>query len=102
MCLLGRKTVKRGKLLPLVFSTIFLCRRALRKFVAFIVYDPAAFPALPALRRITSFSYFIPLPLYGSAGRTFLILLATSPTKALSKPETVILFSAVLKLIPSG
>ena len=47
-------------------------------------------PTFPALRRITSPSYAIPFPLYGSGERTALILAANSPTASFSKPETTI------------
>src|SRR5713226_9480681 len=59
-------------------------------------------PALPALRRMTSSAYLIPLPLYGSGGRTRLIFAAVSPTSSLSAPLTVMALATTAKLIPAG
>src|SRR4029079_5664254 len=47
-------------------------------------------PALPALRRICSPTYFTPFPLYGSGGRRLRISAATWPTTSLFAPSTVI------------
>src|SRR4051794_18946690 len=60
-------------------------------------------PALPALRRITSPWYLMPLPLYGSGGRSPRSSAATCPTSALSEPSmrTVVGFGAV-SLMPVG
>src|SRR5438270_2503387 len=49
-------------------------------------YFPAA---LPALRRITSSVYLMPLPLYGSGSRSERISAAVCPTSCLSLPVTV-------------
>src|SRR6056297_291472 len=60
------------------------------------------FPDLPALRRICSSTYLIPLPLYGSGGRTRLIRAATSPTNCLSHPAILSLFPSAEASIPAG
>src|SRR6185503_3981526 len=60
-------------------------------------------PAFPALRRMTSPTYFTPLPLYGSGGRIFRMFAATSPTCCLSIPATWNRVGrSTVKVMPSG
>src|SRR5581483_2070868 len=56
-------------------------------------FFPPTLPALPALRRMYSPRYRRPLPLYGSGGRSSLMRAATSPTRCLSTPVTMLLTS---------
>src|SRR5512132_4519180 len=61
------------------------------------------FAALPAFFRTYSFSYRIPLPLYGSGLRIFRMLAAISPTCCLSFPRTTICVGVgTSNSIPSG
>src|SRR5439155_9253827 len=61
------------------------------------------FAAFPAFFRTYSFSYRIPLPLYGSGLRIFRMLAAISPTWALSLPRTTIWVGVgTSNSIPSG
>src|SRR6266850_1868299 len=48
-----------------------------------------AAPVLPCLRRMVSSAYLMPLPLYGSGGRSLRISAATRPMRCLSAPFTV-------------
>src|SRR5207245_1317856 len=47
-----------------------------------------AAPVLPCLRRMVSSAYLIPLPLWGSGGRSLRISAATSPMRCVSAPFT--------------
>src|SRR5699024_2577368 len=60
-------------------------------------------PAFPALRRMCSPAYLMPLPLYGSGLRSLRIVAATSPTACLSMPEILSLVGlSTVKVMPSG
>src|SRR4029077_19865029 len=64
---------------------------------------PPPLPALPALRRICSPAYRIPLPLYGSGLRRERMKAAVCPTSSLSAPTTARRVGvSTWKLIPSG
>src|SRR5689334_22458787 len=88
---LGRSAV------PLIFALTRRLRaaRAMSLLVLIGVVDYAAAPvlaALPALRRICSSTYLMPLPLYGSGFLMRRIWAAVSPTSCLSMPVTVMTF----------
>src|SRR5262249_4053351 len=75
-------------------------RRATQSTYFFL---PPTLPALPALRRITSSAYLMPLPLYGSGLRMERIVAATWPTSCLSMPETMTrLVPSTAKEMPCG
>src|SRR6185295_8369133 len=60
-------------------------------------------PALPALRRMTSPAYLMPLPLYGSGGRRPRSSAATCPTFSLSAPSiTIVVGCGALSFTPAG
>src|SRR5215468_10630653 len=66
-------------------------------------YLPAAPAALPALRRICSPAYLMPLPLYGSGGRSARICAHTSPSTCLLLPSMVtIVWRSTLASMPGG
>src|SRR5690606_15040834 len=48
-----------------------------------------AVPVLPSLRRTRSSAYLMPLPLYGSGGRSERIFTAAAPMSSLSKERRV-------------
>src|SRR5204862_4625885 len=62
-------------------------------------YLPAV---LPALRRIVSSTYLMPLPLYGSGGRKLRILAVAAPSAWRSIPDRIKRFLSTLAEIPSG
>src|SRR6266571_3984596 len=58
---------------------------------------------LPTFRRITSFAYLMPLPLYGSGFRSARSLAAVWPRSALSAPRNVIdTWRSISAVMPSG
>ena len=63
-----------------------------------------AAPVLPSLRRMISFAYLMPLPLYGSGGRSARILAAVRPSRCLSTARTVSLvcLASTSAVTPSG
>src|SRR6202022_727645 len=66
-------------------------------------YLAPTFPAFPALRRICSPTYLIPLPLYGSGGLMVRSSAATWPTISLFAPSIMIdVGCGALSLIPFG
>ena len=73
-------------------------------------FDPSSMPArylpaaLPALRRMTSSEYLMPLPLYGSGSRSARISAAVCPTFCLSMPVMVMwpVLASTAMSMPSG
>src|SRR6185295_14984142 len=67
------------------------------------LFDLGYLPAvLPALRRIVSSMYLIPLPLYGSGGRKLRIFAVAAPSAWRSMPERISRFLSTLAEMPSG
>src|SRR5262249_34402505 len=64
-----------------------------------VLYFPAVFPAL---RRICSLTYLMPLPLYGSGGRKLRIFAAAPPSFSRSMPDRIKRFLSVFAVTPSG
>src|SRR5262245_59040894 len=112
MCLDDRYTTRRGRSgVPETLLRTRRCRRLRRSACDLVRYTVrmsrlsyfAACAVLPALRRTFSPWYRMPLPLYGSGGRTLRISAATCPTNSLSTPSifTCVLLSTVT-LMPLG
>src|SRR5687767_15930534 len=104
-----RYTESRGRsAVPLTFALtrrLRLIRDMDLFLVLIIVGGYAAEPvlaALPALRRICSSTYLMPLPLYGSGFLMRRICEAVSPTSCLSMPLTVMMFFSTVTAVPSG
>ena len=100
MCLLERNTFKRGhSAVPEIFLLTRACldRRVLfvsgllitivTSLIRLVMLQKGItgyyLPVLPSLRRMISLEYLIPLPLYGSGGRTARTLAARAPTRSL-------------------
>src|SRR6185437_3909930 len=62
-------------------------------------YLPAVFPAL---RRMVSLTYLMPLPLYGSGGRKLRIFADAAPSAWRSMPDKMRRFLSVFAETPSG
>src|SRR6185503_20409328 len=99
----GQTRTLRGAVDPLADGALAL--RALALFGGAVLdvsshgYLPAVFPAL---RRMVSVTYLMPLPLYGSGGRKLRIFADAAPSSWRSMPDKINRFLSVFAEMPSG